>query len=238
MRNYVPTPATPGEQAFAHYLDSIGMPYQFEERHADKAKVIDFRIEWNGGSHFFDVKDFQSPPLRRFGSFGTFQPCKPVRERIARCRKKFKEYKEFCCAPVFFNDGALAMLEEFNVMLGSMYGEPTARIPVDVEAGAADPSGMESRFSGGGMMVGPDGEPENTTISALVTLTTVRPDHDPNSTRPRVIVWHNACARIPFPTDLFCGPYDTHVGLVQLEDGGTGQDITFRGVNLPAHAMF
>lgn len=93
------------------------------------------------------------------------------------------------------------MLEDSTVMLGSMYGDPGYRMPVDVETGTADPSRIDRTFLGGGMMVGPGGKPENTTISALITLTTVRPDHDPNSIVPRVIVWHSACARIPFPAD-------------------------------------
>jgi hypothetical protein len=234
----MPTPVTPGEQLFVQYLDSIGVPYHFEQKYADKSKMIDFRIEWNGKPHFFDVKDFQSPPRRRVRSLSTLQPYKPIRERIVRCRKKFKEYKAFCCAPVFYNDGALAMLEYNHVMLGSMYGDSGFRIPVDVETGTADPSRIERAYLGGGMMVGPGGKPENTTISALITLTTVRPDHDLTSIVPRVIVWHNAFARIPFPADLFCGPYDTHVGLLPLEDGGIGQDVTFRGDMLPSRARF
>jgi hypothetical protein len=229
----MPTPTTPGEQAFAQYLDSIGIPFQFEQKYPGNSKVVDFRIEWGGKPCFFDVKDFQSPPLSKLRGLSTFEPHDPIRERINRCRKKFKEYKEFCCAPVFYNDGALAMLEEFDIMLGSMYGNSGFRLPVNVATGSADPDRIERTFSGGGMMVGPGGKPENTTMSALITVTTARPADDLKGTVPRVIVWHSACARIPFPADLFCGPYDTHVGLVTLEDGEIGQDITFRGSQLP-----
>lgn len=85
-------------------------------------------------------------------------------------------------------------------------------------------------------MVGPGGVPENTTISALVTLTAVQLDN--GQTAPRVIVWHNAVARLPFPSDLFCGPYDSHFGIVPLEDGGTGQGLTYRGASLPPRKEF
>jgi len=213
------------------------MPFRFEQKYADKSKVIDFQIEWRGKPHFFELKDFQSPELGALRGFSAFSPYKPVRERIGRCRKKFKEYKEFCCAPVFYNDGALALLEECDVMLGSMYGDSGVRIPINVETGTADPSRIERAFLGGGEMVGPGGEPENTTISALITLSTIRPD-GANGVVPRVIVWHNAWARIPFPDDLFCGPFDSHFGKVQLEDGDTGQGITFRGVDLPPNMEF
>lgn len=142
-----------------------------------------------------------------------------------------------------------------------MYGDSGFRFPFSPETGL-DMSKMERAFLGGGSMVGPGGKPQNTTISALVTLTTLKPDYqklvglvrskqmsvqeciayaennpnlDTNVIVPRVIVWHNAAARIPFPNELFCGPYDTHFGIVEEEDGAVGQTITFRGNLLPPH---
>jgi len=50
---------------------------------------------------------------------------------------------------------------------------------------------------------------------------------------PRVIVWHNAVARIPFPTNLFRGAYDTHFGIVRVEDGEVEQDVTYEGSDVP-----
>jgi hypothetical protein len=66
-------------------------------------------------------------------------------------------------------------------------------------------------------------------------LRSTLPTYDPALTLPRVIVWHNAVARMPFPPDLFCGPYDTHFGIVPDEQGGFNQQITFRGSELPEH---
>jgi hypothetical protein len=59
------------------------------------------------------------------------------------------------------------------------------------------------------------------------------PDYDLNREIPRVIVWHNAVARIPFPDDLFCGPYDTHFGIGRVERETVEQDVTYRGSALP-----
>lgn len=256
---------TDGEYLFEQYLTSVGLSFEFEKKFEDKSKVVDYRVEWKGKSHFFDVKDFESPPLADIGDSAAFQPYKPIRERIARCRKKFKEYKEFCCAPVFFNNGAFVMLEQYDFMVGSMYGDLGFRIPFDPQTGTSDSSKMERAFLGGGMMMpGPDGKPTNTTISALVTLTTIRPEWErlrasirTNATQevselaaayndsgyntdlavPRVIVWHSAVARMPFPADLFCGPYDTHVGVVKTQHEVT-QEVTFRGTLLPPHVNF
>lgn len=55
------------------------------------------------------------------------------------------------------------------------------------------------------------------------------PEYDPEFEAPRVIVWHNAFARLRFPPDLFCGPYDTHCGLVDE----VTQGVTFEGQLLP-----
>jgi hypothetical protein len=105
-------------------------------------------------------------------------------------------------------------------------------------------------------------QPQNTTISAIITLSIVKPhyqllvemiradrnreitdceaelersitDYDPSREIPRVIVWHNTFARMPFPNDLFCGPYDTHFGIVHGETGEVEQSVTYRGSALP-----
>lgn len=119
------------------------IPFDFKEPYQGKSTIIDFRIGWKDKPHFFDVKDFEAPALSGFRGGMVFEPHKSIRERINRCRKKFRQYKEFCCAAIFFNNGALAMLEEPGVMLGSMYGSLNYRIPIDVQAGIADPTGMD-----------------------------------------------------------------------------------------------
>jgi hypothetical protein len=40
-------------------------------------------------------------------------------------------------------------------------------------------------------------------------------------------------ARIPFPTNLFCGDYDSHYGVVRHEDGTVMQEVTFEGSTVP-----
>ena len=81
----------------------------------DKSKAIDFRIEWNSESYFFEVKDFQEPARRKARSLSALQPYDPVRERIELpSRKKFKEYKEFSVARPYFTMTAPAMLEDLT----------------------------------------------------------------------------------------------------------------------------
>jgi hypothetical protein len=100
---------------------------------------------------------------------------------------------------------------------------------------------------------------QNTTLSALITVTVIQPlltdladlivenpgidveaemrqripDFDPYLEVPRVIVWHNAVARIPFPSNLFCGDYDSHYGIVRQENGAVEQNVTHEGSAVP-----
>jgi hypothetical protein len=66
----------------------------------------------------------------------------------------------------------------------------------------------------------------------VIELESTIPNFDLNFSVPRVIVWHNGFARRPFPSDLFCGIYDTHFGVLKDEEG-TFQQMTFRGSQLP-----
>jgi hypothetical protein len=245
---------TEGEIAFEKYLNFQHIPFEFEKKHPGKNKKPDFTIEWETRPIVFDVKDFD--PTDDFHNGGAFDPYPPIRQKIAEGRKKFKEYKEYCCGLVLFNRGRLGVfLGSPNTMLGSMYGDAGFTFPVKTETGIGDFSRTKRTFLGRGMMIRPHWrKPDNTTIAAIVTVDIIRPfwtqfldlvdedrtrdwntelrqtipDYDPNLQVPRVIVWHNAFARIPFPANLFCGDYDTHFGAMGREHG-----VTYEGSKLP-----
>jgi hypothetical protein len=114
-----------------------------------------------------------------------------------------------------------------------------------------------------GKMVRPNwSHAQNTTLSAIITLVRIKPhflqllelvrenprrsnedteqeirarspNFDSELEVPRVIVWYNAVARIPFPANLFRGQYDTHFGIVRAENGMVEQDATFKGDSVP-----
>jgi hypothetical protein len=229
--------------------------------HAGRSKRPDYTIEWDGKTIIFDVKDFD--PRENFPTgFGVFyDPYNRIREKIDQGREKFKEYKEFCCVLVLHNVGhPLVSLHEPDIMLGAMYGDAGFKFPVDTSTGVGDASQLKRAFLGRGKMIRPNRlQPQNTTLSALVTVVSIQPhflrlldsvqenprrdnetairtivpDYDPAFAVPRVIVWHNAVARIPFPTNLFRGAYDTHFGIVRVEDGEVEQDVTYEGSKVP-----
>jgi len=201
------------------------------------------------------VKDFDPPDHFPMG-FGQFDPYPPIREKIDQGRDKFKQFKEYCCGLVLFNAGRpFIFLDGPDIMLGSMYGDAGFTFPVNTETGAGDANQLKQAFLGRGKMIRPkESKVQNTTLSAIITVDIIQPflmqltdlmvedstrdwetelrqtipDFDPNLEVPRVIVWHNAVARIPFPANLFCGDYDTHFGVMAFEQG-----VTYEGSALP-----
>lgn len=248
------SPRTPGEQLFEQYLSEYGLSFEFERINPPKRKVPDYVVPWNSREIMFDVKDFD-PLTQPIGGPVSFDSYPRIREKIEQGRQKFKEYKEYCCALVLRNLGnPFVMVEHTDIMLGAMYGDSGFTFPINTKTGVGDSSKLERAFLERGKMIRPKwSAPQNTSISALVTLTRVRPgmeafrnalrrnpsisidqfmadaesrdpEFDLDRFEPRVIVWHNAFARIPFPADLMNGPYDVHWGIE-----GELQRETFRG---------
>lgn len=255
-------PRTTGEVLFEKFLAAHNLSYQFEPKVPSKSKRPDYALQWNGEHIFFDVKDFDPPTDFRMG-FGAFDPYPRIREKIEQGRQKFREFKEYCCGLVLCNLGhPLVMLSDEHIMLGSMYGDSGFTFPVNITTGAGDANRMKRAFLSRGKMVRLGrATPQNTTISALITLREIRPhylrlldmvheypalnveelqeeavrripNYDPDQSVASVIVWHNAVARIPFPSDLFRGPYDTHFGIV-AEGDEVFQRVIYRGSLLP-----
>jgi len=215
---------TAGEMRFEQYLESQGLRFEFEKEHAGKSKHPDYKVEWKAKPVILDVKDFDPPA--ELGGFRYFDPYRKIREKINQVRDQFKQFKDFPCGLVLCNLGTPDVdLENAAIMLGAMYDDAGFTFPV--VRGKGDETQIKHAFLEHGKMIRAHRKtPQNTTISALITLTRIRPHYQ------RVIVWHNAFARIPFPEDLFCGPYDTHFGIVK-EDDGTFQRVTYCGSLLP-----
>lgn len=253
---------TAGEIVFEEYLATQQLSFEFEKQHDGKTKRPDYTIGWQDENLIVDVKDFDSPP--NAGGFSAFDPYTNIREKIEQGRDKFKQFKKFSCGLVLYNaGGGIVLLHEEDIMLGSMYGDSGFTFPVNTSTGVGDSSKMERAFLQRGKMLRPNWKyPQNTTISAVITLSQIRPHYlamldimeehpdmsptelegharqvipffDPNRQIPRVIVWHNAVARIPFPEDLFRGPYDSHLGVIKQDDG-IFQRVTYRGALLPS----
>lgn len=270
---------TPGEAVFGNCLTKRGIPFEFERVHAGKAKRPDFTITWEGEDCLFDLKDRTRPPdglviddpladARDEDdlNIGSVEPpYRWIREQIEQGRRKFKEFKGSPCAIVMFPaDGWGHDLCEPDFVLGAMYGDFGIVVPRNSATGMFDGDKFHGAFLDNGKMIRPRWKkPQNTSLSALITLRTVnvgqarlnryldenypnvrlwqRPDilskvdFDISEKHIGVIVWENVFAIVPFPSDLFRGPYDERWGrdgevIRRVHVGSALADCLARGV--------
>jgi hypothetical protein len=172
MPTHAPIPTTTGELLFQDYLEAMQYSYGFERAFPGKSKRPDYTVTKNG-VFLFDVKDFA--PCNILG-FGAYDPYSRIREKIEEGRRKFKEYKEFPCSIVLWNNGRpLLHLHKPGIVLGAMYGDTGFKLPIDIATGTACGE-LEPAFLGRGKMLryGDGDNAKNKTISALITLRHVR----------------------------------------------------------------
>jgi hypothetical protein len=245
---------TIGEETFERYLDAHGIKYEYEKLPQDKKRPPDYTIQ-HDREYFLEVKDFNPTDIAPSGFYDGYAR---IREKIDRARKKFKEYEGEPCALVLYNnDAPLVHITAPDIVLGAMYGDAGVKIPLNVETGEASGEAYPA-FLGGGKMIRPHWkEPENTRISALISLryvnvgflrlrkyvkdlnlsfsqifglTETELDFDSEEKQLGVIIWENAFAATPFPRDLFCGDYDEIYG---VQDGS--QPRIFAGGGILAY---
>ncbi len=163
----IPPMRTTGEKTFEAYLDSREIKYKFEELQAGKKRPPDYTI-FHDREYLLEVKDFDPTDVPEAGAYDGYAR---VRSKIDSARKKFKEYEGHPCALVLYNnDARLVDVTTPDFVLGAMYGNVGIVVPFDPETGEA--KGQEYQaFLGGGKMIRPHWKnPENTRISALISL--------------------------------------------------------------------
>jgi excisionase family DNA binding protein len=166
------------ELFFEQYLSEQGLGNA--DHHPEfpgATKIVDYRLLHNGKQLWFEVKEFdddrklfagQKPGQVRVGAY---DPYKGIRNKINDAWRKFRDYDRECCSLVLFNEGANNVhITSGNCVLGAMLGDITYSIPMDFEKGIE--TGPATKiFAGRGKMIHPHTkEPQNTTISAVITL--------------------------------------------------------------------
>jgi protein-tyrosine phosphatase len=160
---------TKGERLFEAYLLSQGITdYEFDKSHLGKAKRPDYSVALDR-EYLFEVKDFTPVDIP---TSGAYDPHRRIRQKIDLAREQFREYKDLPCSLVLYNNNsALIHLESPHIMLGAMYGDWGVSIDFNPELGELDPATERTEFHGRGKMIRPNwSEPQNTTISAVITL--------------------------------------------------------------------
>jgi hypothetical protein len=231
------------ELLFEEYLSVHGYnDWAYEAPVTGRRKKPDFRLDYGGSSHFFEVKEFDAPlPLP---GFDTYDPYGPIREKINQATRQFKEYKEYPCSLVLANPkSAFVRLADPWAILGAMLGNLGFTVAVGPNAERSGPP--KNVFLAGGKMIDQKRRrPQNTTVSSVVVVgtfplrekriqmaikerqaelgrtTKIEEDlefyetipESPDLRRVRVYVYENPYARIPLGRDLFSGPFDQRWG--------------------------
>lgn len=200
---------TTSESLFEQYLSSQGIDaFEFEKGWSGIPKRPDYTIKYQDAFCLFDVKEFEDekfvPPAA--GAFGVDRYTR-IREKINQARSQFKYFKDKACCLVLYTLDPFVRLQEPFIVLGSMYGDLGFTSVWDLKIGSHVADSTQRAFLQHGKMFRYEsGQPQNQTISALITLRHVRKDV------LGVIVWENYLARMPFPRTMFCGPYDERWG--------------------------
>lgn len=200
---------TTSEQLFEEYLVSQGITaFEFEKVWPGISSHPDYTIEHNGATYLFDVKEFKDeefvPPSA--GAFAVDRYTR-IRQKINTVRPQFKHFKDKPCCLVLYTLDPFVRLQEPFIVLGAMYGDLGFTTLWDHVTGSQVPGSTQRAFLQNGKMFRSESrQPQNQTISALITLRHARKGV------LGVIVWENYFARVPFPRTMFCGPYDERWG--------------------------
>jgi len=222
---------TESEAVFERYLGAQNL--NWSRVLTSDQKQPDYKIEHRATTCVFEVKEFDDPATKPSGGFS---PCPPIREKIRSAAKQFKNYRDDCCALVFWNTNFYRSVLP-QVVLSASFGE---RVRENRSPLGAEPSSYH--FSGRAEL-----RPDcNTRFSAIVVLAPYRLNHlwlevwkrldakrqrgeivetsdqfdllqqlSPDGTANysyegtiRTVVLENPYARVPFPHHLFVSPFD------------------------------
>ncbi|HLI76242.1 MAG TPA: hypothetical protein VKV02_04790 [Acidobacteriaceae bacterium] len=220
---------------FEEYLTSQGLTFEYEPPIEGSTKRVDYVVNHpEHGRLYFEVKQIEVPLPK---GFSQYDPYPPVRNHLRDGAKQFKGLPDTINALVFVAaPNSFVHLGDAVTMLGAMYGDFAFKVPIQIgetPKGPAPP--ITAEFLPGKGRMFPNGKPQNSRISAVITLhryhLATKAAHrylctEDGRTRedrwkdlisdrvqlpgdvPCVIVWENGLARRQFPRSLFRGPMD------------------------------
>jgi len=194
---------------FEQYLFSQGLDtFEYEKNWEGIPTHPDYTVSHNNELYIFDVKEFEAQPFPS-GTFAV-EPYGRIREKINAAYTQFKYFKDKPCCLVLYTHDPFVRLREPAVVLAAMYGDLGFTTLYNTQTGSAVPGSTKRAFLKDGKMFRYESRrAQNQTFSALITLRYV---YGGQQKHLGVIVWENDFARIEFPHDMFCGPYDERWG--------------------------
>lgn len=168
---------TAGELLFEEYLRTQGVTdFEYEKVRPGKRKKPDYTVTLDH-EYLFDVKDFTYTDAPKFG---TLDPYQRLRSKTGEFREQFREYKEWPCCAVLYNDNAHHVdLLTPMIVQGALYGNAGVTMKFDAKTGQFIKGSEREEFLSGRKMLlrgkrSETAQVRNTTISALITLRKVR----------------------------------------------------------------
>src|SRR5882672_10729143 len=148
---------TESEEAFESYLKASDLSH--DRIRESSGKRADYRLQHGKTDCVFEVKEFDDPPLAN--RIGAHPLAPPIRNKISRAAKQFREHRDCCCSLVLWNSKSIYRSVQPIVVLSAAFGQ-ISKVP--------EPYSVEPPtylFSGSAVL----NKTSNTTISAIVVLT-------------------------------------------------------------------
>lgn len=204
---------TVSEQLFEKYLEAFSYEWEYEPD-SGLNKKPDYLITIQGKQFYFEIKQFDTNPLleearKNPGKVvgGFIDQYKPIRTKIEQARIKFKEYKDYPCILVLYDNNSFKDLTNLTIS-GAMYGNIDVSWIVPIkDNGKAELSGMH--YADGGKMRRKKENQEiiqNTTISAIAIM-----EHSQTNDMVKFRTIHNYFASKPVQSNIiFTSQDDEH----------------------------
>jgi hypothetical protein len=194
----------------------------------------DYRVQHGNLTCVFEVKELTEPADTPGGKY---RIAAPIQEKIKDARKQFKEYEQCCCAIVLYNTGSIRRSVEVTSVMSAAFGRwERFPDPLNNEPLAYKFSGFDSALSQtkntriSAVLVLAEYALDRLLAGAWKELQAKRERGesvensdcfnllnrlDPDGCRKvsypgtlRVVVIENPYASVPFPAELFIGPFD------------------------------
>ncbi len=162
---------TVSESLFEEYLCSNGYrDWTYEPQIGKQSKHPDYLLRHAGSESLFEVKEIHEKRPKPPGLV-VVNPYRALRSKIHEARVQFQRLKDYCCSLVVCNISDWEATLDPEVVFGAMLGDLGFAIDFDAAAGQLVPGTERNTFLDGGKMIRyKTGDPQNTTISAIVVL--------------------------------------------------------------------
>jgi hypothetical protein len=169
------------EELFEQYLDLNGFKgrWTYEPQIPGKSTRPDYLLTYNNQECFFEVKELTKKDNEPVKFPAYIDPYISLRTEIHDVRKQFKQFRDYSCSLIVYNiDDKQVRLDPLTI-LGAMLGNLGFEMNIDALKGKAVVGTEKNVFLNGGKMVNnKKGQPQNTTINAIIVLEEFRDDSE------------------------------------------------------------